>query len=41
MTDPAGITPMWQAADAGFYYVTADDKLHMLLGAAPPAQETK
>ena len=33
LTDPAGITPAWQACDGGFYYATADGKVHMLLGA--------
>src|SRR5207248_8994276 len=31
VSDPAGITPSWQPADGGFYYLTADHKLHMLL----------
>ncbi|HWE92613.1 MAG TPA: PQQ-binding-like beta-propeller repeat protein [Tepidisphaeraceae bacterium] len=32
VTDPAGINPTWQATDGGFYYLTADNKLHMLQG---------
>jgi len=32
ITDAAGILPTWQAVDGGFYYVTADNKLHMLKG---------
>ncbi|MDB5303459.1 MAG: bamB 4 [Phycisphaerales bacterium] len=32
VTDPAGINPTWQATDGGFYYLSADGKLHMLKG---------
>jgi hypothetical protein len=32
IADPAGITPQWQASDGGFYYLTADSKLHVLRG---------
>jgi hypothetical protein len=32
VTDPAGISPSWQAADGAFYYLTADSKLHLLRG---------
>jgi outer membrane protein assembly factor BamB len=34
ITDPAGITA-WQPVDGGFYYLSADRKLHFLRGAAP------
>jgi outer membrane protein assembly factor BamB/tetratricopeptide (TPR) repeat protein len=32
VTDPAGITSSWQAIDGGLIYLSADHKLHMLLG---------
>jgi outer membrane protein assembly factor BamB/tetratricopeptide (TPR) repeat protein len=32
IADPAGILPTWQAVDGGLYFVTADNKLHMLKG---------
>ena len=33
INDPAGITPAWQPMDGGLCYLSADHKLHMLLGA--------
>jgi hypothetical protein len=33
LTEPAGFTGDWQAADGGFYYVTADGNLKFLAGA--------
>lgn len=33
INDPAGITPSWQALDGGICYLTADHKVHVLLGA--------
>jgi hypothetical protein len=33
ISDPAGITSAWQAMDGGLAYLTADHKLHMLIGA--------
>jgi len=33
IADPAGITANWQAFDGGICYLTADHKLHMLMGA--------
>jgi outer membrane protein assembly factor BamB/tetratricopeptide (TPR) repeat protein len=33
ITDPAGITSTWQPMDGGLAYLSADKKLHMLLGA--------
>lgn len=30
--DPAGITPTWQVADGGLYYLAADNTLHILRG---------
>jgi hypothetical protein len=33
VTDPAGITSSWQAIEGGLIYLSADHKLHMLLGA--------
>ncbi|HET6251407.1 MAG TPA: PQQ-binding-like beta-propeller repeat protein [Tepidisphaeraceae bacterium] len=32
ITDSVGITTQWQACDGGFYYLTADSKLHLLRG---------
>ena len=32
VTDPAGITNAWQAADGGFYFLTAAGRLQMLAG---------
>ena len=32
ITDPAGITSSWQPIDGGLIYLSADRKLHMLLG---------
>jgi hypothetical protein len=32
IADSAGITSQWQASDGGFYYLTADSKLHLLRG---------
>jgi outer membrane protein assembly factor BamB len=34
VTDPGLLTGDWQGVDGGFYYLTADHKLHMLMGAA-------
>ena len=36
LSSPSSITG-WQAADGGFYYLTADQKLHFLKGARPGA----
>ncbi|HEY2587617.1 MAG TPA: PQQ-binding-like beta-propeller repeat protein [Tepidisphaeraceae bacterium] len=33
LADPAGITSTWQPMEGGLVYLTADHKLHMLLGA--------
>ena len=33
LTDSAGITGAWQAVDGGFYFLTGDQKLHILRGA--------
>jgi outer membrane protein assembly factor BamB len=35
VSDPAGITPSWQAANGGLYYVSTDHKLHFLRGRPP------
>lgn len=32
VTDPAGITTSWQAFDGGLAYLSADHKLHLLMG---------
>ena len=32
LNEPAGFTEDWQAADGGFYYVTADGNLKFLAG---------
>ena len=37
VNDPAGVLPQWQAVDGGFYYATADGKVHMLVGGAQDA----
>ncbi|HEY8667006.1 MAG TPA: PQQ-binding-like beta-propeller repeat protein, partial [Tepidisphaeraceae bacterium] len=37
ITDPAGIL-QWQPVDRGFYYLTGDQKLHFLQGAAKKAE---
>lgn len=34
VADPAGITPQWQVVEGGFYYLAADNKLHVLRGGA-------
>ena len=36
--DPGAATGAWQAVDGGFYYLAADQKLHMLLGAGEDAK---
>src|SRR5205823_2914713 len=33
VADPAGILDTWQSVEGGFYYFTADKKLHLLRGA--------
>jgi hypothetical protein len=33
ISDPVGITAFWQPFDGGICYLTADHKLHLLLGA--------
>ena len=32
VADPSGFTGSWQSVDGGFYYLTTDNKLHMLRG---------
>jgi outer membrane protein assembly factor BamB len=41
VNDPAGVLPQWQAVDGGFYYATADGKVHMLVGGAQDAPAGK
>jgi hypothetical protein len=41
VNDPAGVLPQWQAVDGGFYYATADGKVHMLVGGAQDAPAAK
>jgi outer membrane protein assembly factor BamB len=38
ITDPGAATGPWQAVDGGFYYLSADQKLHMLMGAGDGAK---
>ena len=33
ITDPAGITSHWQPMEGGLAFLSADHKLHMLMGA--------